>query len=47
MISLHKLHFHVHYEEVYYNKMFQKFSIKTLTGIGYSNFKNKQKNKPK
>ena len=41
--SLHKLHFHVHYEEVYLYKSFQKFSIKTLTKIAYPNFKNKQK----
>ena len=43
MISLYKLHFHVHYEEVYQYKRFQKFAIKTLTKIIYPNFKNKQK----
>ena len=43
MISLHKIHFHVHYEEVHPYKRFQKFSIKTLTRIGYPNFINEQK----
>ena len=43
MISLHKLHFHVHYEEVHQYKRFPKFSIKTLTSIGCPNFKNEQK----
>ena len=33
IISLHKLHFHVCYEEVYSHKKFQKFSIKTLVTI--------------
>ena len=42
MIFLHKLHSHVHYEEVYLYKRFQKFSIKTLTRIAYQNLKNKQ-----
>ena len=43
MISLHKLHLHVYYEDVYQYKRFQKFSTKTLTRIAYPNFKNKQK----
>ena len=43
MISLHILHSHAHYEEVYKYKRFQKFSIKTLTKIAYPNFKNEQK----
>ena len=43
MISLHKLHFYVHYEEVFLYKRFQKLSIKTLPRIAYSNFKNEQK----
>ena len=30
MVSLHKLHFHVHYEEVYYHKKFKNLSIKIL-----------------
>ena len=42
MISLQRLHFHVHYEEVYQYKKFQKFSIKTATRIGCPNFKNEQ-----
>ena len=43
LTCLHKLHCRVYYEEVYYYKMFQKFSIKILTKIAYINFKNKQK----
>ena len=43
MISLHKLHFHDHYEEVYQYKRFQKFTIKTLIRIAGPNFKNEQK----
>ena len=43
MIYLHKLHPHVHYEEVYEYKRFQKFNIKIVTKIAYPNFKNKQK----
>ena len=43
MNSLHKIHFHVHYEEVYQYKRFEKFSIKTLTRIGCPTFKNEQK----
>ena len=43
MISLHKLQFHVHYEEVYYYKRFQKFSIKTLTRIARPNSKTNKK----
>ena len=43
MISLHKLHSHVHYEKLYQYKRFQKFSIKTLTEIGCPNFINEQK----
>ena len=35
--------FHVHYEEVYKYKRFQKFNIKTLIKIGCPNFKNEQK----
>ena len=42
-LSLHKLHFHVHYEEVYEYKRFQKFSIKTLTRIGCPNVKIEKK----
>ena len=33
MISLHKFHFHVDYEEIYDQKKFQKLSIKTLITI--------------
>ena len=45
MISLHILHSHVYYEEVYEDKRSQNFSIKTLTltTIVCPNFKNKQK----
>ena len=43
MISLHKLHSHVHHKEIYLYKRFQKFSIKTLTKNKCRNFKNKQK----
>ena len=39
MISLQKLHFLVHHEEVCKYKRFKKFSIKTLTRIAYPNFK--------
>ena len=42
MILLHKLHSHVHYEEVYSYKRFPKFSIKTLTKITCQNLKNEQ-----
>ena len=42
MISLHKLHCHIHYEEFYQYKKFQKFSINTLITIACSNVKNKQ-----
>ena len=43
MISLHKLHTHVHYEEVCEYKRFQKFIIKTLTKIACPDFINEQK----
>ena len=43
MISLHKLHSHVYYEEVYQYKRSQNFTIKTLTRIAYLNFKNEKK----
>ena len=43
MISLHKLHCHVHYGEVYQYKSFQKFSMRTLIRIACPNVKNKQK----
>ena len=43
MISLHKLHTHVHYEEVCEYKRFQKFIIKTLTKIACPDFINDQK----
>ena len=33
MISSHKLHFHVFYEEIEEYKKFQKFNIKTLIMI--------------
>ena len=36
MILLHKIHFHVHYEQIYEHKKFQKFSIKTLIIIAWS-----------
>ena len=45
MISLHKLHSHVHYKEVYEYKRSQQFSIKTQTKIVCWNFKNEQKNR--
>ena len=41
MISLQKLRFHVHYEEVYEYKRFQKISIKTLTSLGRSHSANR------
>ena len=43
MISLHKLHSHVLYEEIYQYKRYQKFSIKTITRIACPNFKSEQK----
>ena len=43
MNSLHKLHYHIFYEEVYQYKRFQNFNIKIVTRIACSNFKNKQK----
>ena len=43
MITLYKSHSHIHYEEAYRYKKFQKFTIKALTTIAYPNFKNKQK----
>ena len=46
MISVHKLHSHIHYEEAYLCKKSKKFSIKTLTTIACPNFRNKQKGGP-
>ena len=43
MISLHKFHSHVYYEEVYYFKRIQKFNIKTRTSIACLDFKSEQK----
>ena len=42
MISLHKLHSHIHCEEFYEYMKFQKISINTLIKISYPNFRNKQ-----
>ena len=47
MISLHKLHSHIHYEDFYYYKKFQKFSINTLITIVCPNFRNKQNPSPR
>ena len=33
IMCLHKLHFCAFYEQVYYNKKFQTFSIKTLVTV--------------
>ena len=33
IMCLHKLHFCASYEQVYYNKTFQTFSIKTLVTV--------------
>ena len=42
MISLHKLHSHIHYEEFYQHKKFHKFCTNILITIAYPNFRNKQ-----
>ena len=46
MISLHKLHSHIHYEQFYEYKKFLKFNINTLITIACPKIKNNQNASP-